>query len=140
MKQALILVLLLWGAFCLTVEALSFDLAAAIGFSAITMIAFVNCVTFLWLWYVRATPLALGMALSWAGQAAITVWWFISVAPEDFSIFRRGALLLLLLSFYIVGGGLHILVIQHSSESVRSQAILPAIAVIAIIAGLIVAL
>jgi hypothetical protein len=27
--------------------------------------------TFLWLWWVRATPLALGMALSWSGVALV---------------------------------------------------------------------
>lgn len=138
MKQALLLALVLWAAFCLIVEVVDFRLAAAIGFSATTLIAAVNCVTFLWLWYVRATPLALGMALSWAGQSAISVWWFATGMPGEAMSMDHGPLIFLFLSVYMVGGLLHIAVIQNSTGSTRTAVIWPVIATIAIGAGIVI--
>ena len=43
----------------------------AAGFGAVAAAAALISGTFLWLWWVRATPLALGMVLSWAGVAAM---------------------------------------------------------------------
>ena len=136
MKQALLLALALWAALCVVAQILDFRLAAAIGFSATALIAAVNCVTFLWLWYVRATPLALGMALSWAGQTAISVWWFATEMPVRNTWLSQDPLIFLFLSVYMVGGLLHIAVIQNSSGSARTVAIWPMIAVVAVAAGI----
>ena len=138
MRQALLLALVLWAAFYFTVDVLDFRLALAIGFSATALIAAVNCVTFLWLWYVRATPLALGMALSWAGQTAISVWWFATGMPGKGSWFDQDPLIFLCLSIYMVGGLLHIAVIQNSAGSRRTAAIWPVMAVAAVAAGVVI--
>ena len=138
MKQALLLALVFWAAFYFTVEVLNFRLAMAIGFSAMALIAAVNCVTFLWLWYVRATPLALGMALSWAGQTAMSIWWFATGMPGQGSWLHQDPLIFLFLSIYMVGGLLHIAVIQNSAGSTRTAAIWPAMAVVAVIAGVVI--
>lgn len=138
MRQALVLAFVLWGAFYFTVEVLNFRLAVAIGFSATVLIGAVNCVTFLWLWYVRATPLALGMALSWAGQTTISIWWFVVGMPGGVSSLGHDPLIFLFLSIYLVGGLLHIAVIQNSSGSNRTAAIWPAMAVVAVVAGVLI--
>jgi hypothetical protein len=135
MRQAIFLALALWAAFYFIVEVLDFRLAAAIGFSATMLIAAVNSLTFLWLWYARTTPLALGMALSWAGQAAISAWWFATGMPGKGVWLDQDPLIFLFLSIYIVGGGIHIAVIQNSAGSTRTAAIWPLMAIVAIITG-----
>lgn len=71
MKQALwllgaaavaVLALVLWDGPSRTVTA---------GYGALSASAGMISATFLWLFWVRATPLALGMVLSWAGVAAM---------------------------------------------------------------------
>ena len=56
--------------------------------------------SFLWLWHVRATPLALGMALSWTG-ASMLLWGFAG----------RGEWALMALSVYLTGAAMHLRVI-----------------------------
>ena len=56
--------------------------------------------SFLWLWYVRATPLALGMVLSWTG-ASMLLWGFAG----------RGEWVLMPLSVYLTGAAMHLRVI-----------------------------
>lgn len=56
--------------------------------------------SFLWLWYVRATPLALGMVLSWTG-ASVLLWGFAG----------RGEWALMALSVYLTGAAMHLRVI-----------------------------
>jgi hypothetical protein len=71
MKQALwllgaaavaVLALVLWDGPVRTVTT---------GYGALSASAALISATFLWLFWVRATPLALGMVLSWAGVAAM---------------------------------------------------------------------
>ena len=135
MRQAVLFALILWAAFQLVDQVLGFRLAAAIGFSATALIAAVNCVTFLWLWYARATPLALGMAMSWAGQTAISLWWFVTGMPGKALWLDQHPIVFLFLSIYMVGGLLHIAVIQNSAGSMRTAVIWPVIAVGAVAAG-----
>jgi hypothetical protein len=107
-----------------------FGPTAAIGFSAMVVIAAVNALTFLWLWYVRATPLALGMALSWSGQAGLSFWWELRSAPSFMALHGNEVALFVLISLYVVGGGLHIAVVQRSMEIGRQVLLWPAITVI----------
>jgi hypothetical protein len=139
MRQALVIALLLWAAFYVTAELLSFRVSAAIGFAATTLIAAANCATFLWLWYVRATPLALGMALSWAGQAALSVWWFSTGMPGKALWIEQDPSVFLVVSIYIVGGALHIAVIQNSSGMRRAGLVWPAMIVASVAAGVAIA-
>lgn len=125
MKQALIVVGLLLAAFLLVDFAAGFSLAAVIGLSAMAVIALVNALTFLWLWHVRATPLALGMALSWAGQAGLSIWWGLGHAERLLALQEGGAALFFMVSLYVVGGALHILVVQRSMEFGRTTLFWP---------------
>ncbi|MBM9594415.1 hypothetical protein [Roseitranquillus sediminis] len=134
MRHALALSVILLGGLILAESLVGTDFAIAIGFGAITTIAATNAATFLWLWWARTTPLALGMAYSWLGQAAISIWWFVSgiphtapwVTPFDSKI------LFAVLSIYIVGGIIHISVVQSSVDAVRRVVLLPAIAAFAV--------
>jgi hypothetical protein len=71
MRQALWLLAAATTALALAVAALGPTATAAAGFAAVAAMAGLIAATFLWLWWVRATPLALGMALSWAGVALV---------------------------------------------------------------------
>lgn len=116
MKQALAIVAFMAMAFLVLDAVAGFGVAAVVGFSAMVVIAGVNALTFLWLWYVRATPLALGMALSWAGQAGLTLWWELRSAPGFLALQGGETALFVLIALYVVGGGLHIAVVQRSME------------------------
>jgi hypothetical protein len=70
--------------------------------------------TFLWLWWVRATPLALGMALSWSGVAL--------VAATD------SALPLPALPLLTAGAILHFAVMRRSMNLPRATLAAPAAA------------
>ncbi len=133
MKQALTIVAVLLAAFLLVEKLAGFDFAALLGLSAMAVIAAINALTFLWLWYVRATPLALGMALSWAGQAGISVWWELSDVPGVLAIQGGGAALFGMVSLYVVGGALHIAVVQRSMEVGFGIVIWPVIGSVAIV-------
>jgi hypothetical protein len=138
MRQALLLALALWAVFYVTAGVLDLWLAATIGFSAMAAMTLVNCVTFLWLWYVRATPLALGMALGWGGQAGITIWWMVEGMPGAQTWLDKGPLIFLFISIYMVGGLLHIAVIQNSTGSARMAAVWPILAIVAVAAGVLI--
>jgi hypothetical protein len=132
MKQALAIVVLLTLVFLLLDVFVGFGPAAEIGFSAMIVIAAVNALTFLWLWYVRATPLALGMALSWAGQAGLSLWWQTRSGPSFLAQHGSEAALFALISLYVVGGGLHIAVVLHSMEIARRALIWPALGAVGV--------
>ena len=134
MKQLLFLTVALLAAFLLTELVLGTDFAIALGFGAITTIAVTNAATFFWLWWARTTPLALGMAFSWFGQASISIWWFVSGIPQSSPWITAfdSKILFTVLSIYIVGGGLHVFVVRQSVELSRRIMILPAVAVFAI--------
>jgi hypothetical protein len=71
MRQALWLLAAATAALALATMALGTAATAAAGYAAVAAMAALIAATFLWLWWVRATPLALGMALSWAGVALV---------------------------------------------------------------------
>lgn len=67
--------------------------------------------TFFWLYRKRSTPLALGMALSWAGSAGMIGWWYV------FALFDRpdgmidNSLLFAFLATHMTGALMHFRVI-----------------------------
>ena len=71
MRQALWLLGAVAVAVAAAVAAMGQAATAAMGYAAVAAMAAMIAGTFLWLWWVRATPLALGMALSWAGVAVV---------------------------------------------------------------------
>lgn len=130
MRQALLLTAALMAAFLLMESAFGPRFAINLGFGAIAVIAVTNAGTFLWLWWARTTPLALGMAFSWFGQAALSVLWYLSDVPWTTAWLDAldSAVLFLAVSFYLVGGALHIAVMQRSMELARSMMVWPILA------------
>jgi hypothetical protein len=90
---------------------------AAAGFAAVAAMAALIAATFLWLWWVRATPLALGMALSWSGVALVAA---------DRAAGAGAVLPLVALPFLGVGAALHFAVMRRSMGLPRRTALLPA--------------
>ncbi|PTQ74485.1 hypothetical protein [Celeribacter persicus] len=116
MKQVLTLYGIVLGALVLAVLLLGVSQALLLAFGAIALMALMISATFLWLWQVRATPLALGMSLSWAGSGFTTGWWWaMQIAQGPFWSPVLGievAALFLFLSLLISGAVLHFSVIQ----------------------------
>ncbi len=129
MRHAVFLTAALTAAFLLAENVFGFRLAAALGFAAVTVIAAINAMTFLWLWWARTTPLALGMTCSWLGQSTLSIWWFFTMPPAAASWMEGSVLLFLLVSLYVVGGAFHIAVMQRSMELHRTVLALPILAV-----------
>ena len=71
MRQALWLLAAATAALALATVTLGPTDTAAAGYAAVAAMAALIAATFLWLWWVRATPLALGMSLSWSGVALV---------------------------------------------------------------------
>lgn len=108
MKQAIGLLALVLAALGLIRAALGGEVALALATGAMALMALMIAGTFLWLWVVRATPLALGMAFSWLGWGLFAGWgWFNGTAHAD------GAALAVL-AFCFVGAVLHFSVIHRS--------------------------
>lgn len=112
MKQAFALVILVMAGLLASHLGLGYTITHQIAFGAVTVIALVIAVTFLWLWRVRATPLALGMVFSWTGGALILGWWWINQLLGRPEAMRDSPILFVFLAFYIGGAILHFVVIQ----------------------------
>lgn len=83
-------------------------------YGAISLMALLISATFLWLWHMRATPLALGMSLSWAGLGlTFGVWWLtqtLAVVGQEAQFIA----LIFFLCLLICGATLHFSVIQRT--------------------------
>lgn len=116
MKQVVTLYGVVLGALALAVAGLGVAEALLLTFGAIALMALTISGTFLWLWQVRATPLALGMSLSWAGSGLTTGWWWamqVLQSPLCGPVAgTEAAALFLFLSLLISGAVLHFSVIQ----------------------------
>ncbi len=114
MKQALLILMVTLGCFAVLRAVKGFATSWQVGFGAISIMGAVIALTFAWLWVARATPLALGMAFSWAGSASVMGWWwtFRVLGQPDWMV--DNPLILVFLSFYITGATLHFAVIQRS--------------------------
>lgn len=128
MKQAVSLLLVVVTGFALGSRLLAPQTMLALAFAAVSLMAMLIALTFLWLWHMRATPLALGMAFSWAGSALIMGWWWqhlgmLGVAPD-------AGWLLAALALLIAGAILHFAVIG-ASFGMAPRALAPAGAALA---------
>ncbi|MBD3678377.1 MAG: hypothetical protein HUJ27_08240 [Rhodobacteraceae bacterium] len=114
MKQAGAALILVMGLFQVAYGLGGYQMAYQVGYGAITLMAVMISLTFLWLWQVRATPLALGMSFSWAGSACVMGWWWMFNLLDQPVWAADHWLLLQFLSLYVVGAALHFSVIQAS--------------------------
>jgi len=114
MKQAFVLLLAAMTLFQVGYRIVGYQPVYEIGYGAITLMAVMISLTFLWLWLVRATPLALGMAYSWAGTGCVLGWWWMYNATGQPEWATQSPILFSFLSLYIVGAILHFAVIHRS--------------------------
>ncbi|SLN65834.1 hypothetical protein AQS8620_03054 [Aquimixticola soesokkakensis] len=91
-----------------------YDAMYLLGYGAISLMALMISATFLWLWHVRATPLALGMSMSWAGSGLIMGWWWMMklAGYPDWGAQAGG--LFVIMALLASGAVLHFAVIQSS--------------------------
>lgn len=86
----------------------------AIAYGAIAQISLIMATTFLWLWFERATPLALGMAWSWLGAALLASWWWgLNLSGQALPVVHPRAISVML-AIGFVGALLHFAVIHRS--------------------------
>lgn len=114
MKQALALVSLVFGALIVGWALAGNGAVLLVVYGALALMALMIAATFLWLYLERATPLALGMAYSWAGAGLFAGWWWIyNLAGQPAWAYQPvGAFLVLALT--LVGAVLHFAVIHRS--------------------------
>ncbi|MBV7409568.1 hypothetical protein [Maritimibacter sp. DP1N21-5] len=114
MKQAILLTLatvaVLEAGFVLA----GYVTVATIAFGAVAIMAVLIALTFFWLWAVHATPLALGMVLSWLGVGGLAAWrWAFNVFDAP-GWTTANPVILALLALTMSGSLLHFAVIQRS--------------------------
>ena len=132
MKQALWLLVITVLAFAAVHGSLGYAAAYGLGYGAIVVMSALIALTFLWLWWERTTPLALGMALSWAGTASVMGWWWIYSLAGMPEAMNGNGLLFLFLSFQIAGAVLHFDVMQTSMGFRRRVVAVPVLAAFAV--------
>lgn len=95
-------------------RAVGYAAARATAYGAVILMGAMIAATFLWLWAVRATPLALGMAFSWAGTTTVFGWWWLYAALGTPEALEASAALFPFLPLHVVGAVLHFHVIGRS--------------------------
>lgn len=94
---------------------IGFSVAYDIGYAAISLMAVVISVTFAWLYRVRATPMALGMSVSWAGCFGLVgYWWVFSQIGRPPITYAEHDILFAFVALYAVGAVLHLNVISQA--------------------------
>lgn len=136
MKQALALLFVIAAGFIWAEKSLGYRIVYEIGYGALTLMALMISGTFLWLWSERATPLALGMAYSWAGAAGVLGWWWFYHLLDAPNAMVDSEVLFLLLSLYFVGAILHFAVITRSLTFPAQSQVVP-VAIAAVISALV---
>lgn len=114
MKQALQLLFGLSALLVLAYRVLGFDLVYHLAYGAVAAMAAVIAGTFLWLWWARATPLALGMAFSWAGATCVMGWWWAFATAGQPAAMLGHPVVFLFPAAYLVGAILHFQVIHRT--------------------------
>ena len=130
------LALLLFGGTVAALGALyvtqGYNAAYSTAYGAVVAIAFGISATFFWLWSARATPLALGMGISWAGCCGVMGWWWLFNLFGRPGLMEESPILFVFLAAYFVGGILHFQVILRSLGPKSALALLPAVLVVAL--------
>ncbi|MCP5037040.1 MAG: hypothetical protein GY945_05500 [Rhodobacteraceae bacterium] len=115
---------------------LGYQAVYQVAYGAITLMAMMIAATFLWLFVVRATPLALGMAYSWAGAGFVLGWWWLFNLNGQPLWLRESPVLFAFLPFYFVGAVLHFAVIHRSFGLHGAAFLLPVIGAVGLSAGI----
>ncbi len=111
MKYALSGICALFALIVVGVSVAGYDTVYQLAFGTFAIMALAIGATFLWLYLRRATPLALGMALSWAGSAGIVGWWYMVSLLEGPGGMSENPLIFVFLATHVIGASLHFRVI-----------------------------
>ena len=114
MIQAITMFLIIATGFLTGASVFGHEAVYRLAYGALTLMAAMISLTFLWLWARRATPLALGMSCSWAGAASVLGWWWVFRLLDQPRAMLENQALFLFLSLYFAGALLHFAVIQRS--------------------------
>jgi len=125
MRQAALMFLAVAAVFQIGNRVLASPAMQDIAQGATALVALVIAGTFLWLWARRTTPLALGMALSWAGAGLMLGWWWAYGLMGRPAAMATSPVLLHFLALYAVGAALHLAVIARSFDLPERGVILP---------------
>ncbi len=127
MTKPIWLLILIAAAFKLADFFFGYDLAYLIGYGAFALLAIVISATFFWLWAMRSTPLALGMAFGWAGAACVMSWWWLFNLLNAPEWMQQNLLLFVFLALYHVGAIMHLEVIGRSFSLSRVATFAPVV-------------
>ncbi len=136
MKQAFLLLVVLVALFQGGYLLFGYAAVYQVAYGAITLMALMIAATFLWLFVVRATPLALGMAYSWAGAGSVMGWWWFFNLSGQPDWLRMSPVLFAFLPFYFVGAVLHFAVIHRSFGLHGLAFLVPVLGAVGISAGI----
>ncbi len=127
MRQAVVMFLVLAALLQIGHRVLTSPGMRDLAHGATALMALVIAGTFLWLWVRRATSLALGMALSWAGAGLMLGWWWAYGLLGRPDAMALSPVFLNFLALYAVGAILHFMVIARSFDLPERRMILPMI-------------
>lgn len=130
-KPFLILVTMV-AVFEISRRTIGYGLVYQIGYGTFAVLALVIAGTFFWLWVMRSTPLALGMAFSWGGATGVMSWWWLYNVFGKPAWMQDNPLLFIFLSIYLVGAVLHLDVIGRSFALSRAVAFAPLCGAVAV--------
>lgn len=135
MKQAMSLYFVVLALFVVGLDTLGFAQMLLVAYGAISVMALLISGTFFWLWQVRATPLALGMSLSWAGSGLTIGWWWLMQVAGNPAWGTEAAIVFCSLALLTAGAVLHFAVIQGSLGYHGIAFLLPVFAALALSLG-----
>jgi hypothetical protein len=140
MKQALTLYSVILALSLLGIAFLGTTQMVLIAYGAVCILALLISGTFLWLWQVRATPLALGMSFSWAGLGLTLGWWWAMQVRMSVDWGLEAAVLFFFLSLLMAGAVLHFAVIQGSFGFHGMSFLVPVLSALALSLGILLVL
>lgn len=109
-----------------------YDAAYSTAYGAVVGLSMAISATFFWLWSARATPLALGMGISWAGTCGVMGWWWLFNLLGQPGLMVDSPILFVFVAAYFVGGTLHFRVILRSLGPKSALVLLPTVVVVGI--------
>lgn len=136
MKQALSIYLVALAGLNLCFILMGYGAAYALAYGTLVTMAVLIAATFLWLFTMQTTPLALGMAFSWSGAATVMGWWWIYGVLGQPRWMADSELLFVFVSIYLTGAVLHFDVIQRSMALPRWMSWAPLIGCTVLAAGI----
>ena len=115
MRPSLLLFATVWAGLATLGAVFGFDAAYDAGYAAISLLGVIVAATFACLWRIRATPMALGMAFSWAGCAGLVgYWWIFHQVGRPPAEGIEHQILWACLSLYLAGAAAHLRVIADA--------------------------